>query len=179
MSPEQVRGAQIDHRTDLYSLGITFFEMLTARKPFARGQETPIGYAEVIQGVLTAQLPDPRTFQPTLPPTVVRLLNRATAKDPAERFQTAGEFASALEMVEAAPEAAAGAPFHDPAPTVVAGAMPQTPSLSPSSPPPQAPSPTARTLCLRQRSRFRSGCPAMLRFGLFWQPLFWGWVGIS
>ena len=140
MSPEQVRGAQIDHRTDLYSLGITFFEMLTARKPFARGQETPIGYAEVIQGVLTAQLPDPRTFQPTLPPTVVRLLNRATAKDPAERFQTAGEFASALDMVEAAPEAAVGTPFHDPAPTVVAGAVPQTPSLSPSSPP-QAPSP--------------------------------------
>lgn len=119
MSPEQARGAHIDHRTDLYSLGITLFEILTARKPFARSQETPIGYAEVIQGVLTAQLPDPRTFQPTLPAAVARLLNRATAKNPDERFQTAGEFLSALEMVDATPET----PFYDSAATVVAGSL--------------------------------------------------------
>ncbi|MCC7437224.1 MAG: serine/threonine protein kinase [Armatimonadetes bacterium] len=121
MSPEQARGAHIDHRTDLYSLGITLFELLTARKPFARSQETPIGYAEVIQGVLTAQLPDPRAFQPTLPASVARLLHRATAKNPDERFQTAGEFLSALEMVDTASETPfIEPPFHDPAATVVA-----------------------------------------------------------
>lgn len=123
MSPEQARGAHIDHRTDLYSLGITLFELLTARKPFARSQETPIGYAEVIQGVLTAQLPDPRTFQPTLPASVTRLLHRATAKNSDERFQTAGEFLSALEMIDTTNDSTPfhnPTPFHDPAATVVA-----------------------------------------------------------
>lgn len=132
MSPEQARGAHIDHRTDLYSLGITLFELLTARKPFARSQETPIGYAEVIQGVLTAQLPDPRTFQPTLPASVTRLLHRATAKNPDERFQTAGEFLSALEMIDTTNDSTPfhnPTPFHDPAATVVAPAVIAPPTV--------------------------------------------------
>jgi serine/threonine protein kinase len=100
MSPEQARGTNIDHRSDIYSLGITFFEMLTARKPFARGEETPAAYVEVIQSILSKPLPDPRTFQPGIPAGAVRLLTKATAKDPSERFQSATEFLGALEMVE-------------------------------------------------------------------------------
>jgi predicted Ser/Thr protein kinase len=100
MSPEQARGTHIDHRSDIYSLGITFFEMLTARKPFARGEETPAAYVEVIQSILSKPLPDPRSFQPGIPAGAVRLLTRATAKDPSERFQSATEFLGALEMVE-------------------------------------------------------------------------------
>src|SRR5688500_4391251 len=101
MSPEQARGMHIDHRSDIYSLGITFFEMLTARKPFARGEETPAAYVEVIQSILSKPLPDPRSFQPGIPTGAVQLLTKATAKDPSERFQSATEFLGALELVEA------------------------------------------------------------------------------
>lgn len=100
MSPEQARGTQIDHRTDIYSLGITLFEVLTGRKPFSRDEETPMAYVEVIQDILTKPLPDPRQFRPGIPAGVVRLLNKATAKDPGDRFQSAGEFLGALEMIE-------------------------------------------------------------------------------
>jgi hypothetical protein len=100
MSPEQARGTAIDHRTDIYSMGITLFEMLTGRKPFSRSEETPMAYVEVIQGIITRPLPDPRTFQPGISAGVVRLLAKATAKDPAERFQSAEEFLGALEVVD-------------------------------------------------------------------------------
>ncbi len=100
MSPEQARGTQIDHRTDIYSLGITLYEMLTGRKPFARDEATPVAYVEVINDILTKPLPDPRQFQPSIPAALVRLLNKAAAKDPGDRFQSASEFLGALELVE-------------------------------------------------------------------------------
>lgn len=101
MSPEQARGTHIDHRSDIYSIGITFFEMLTARKPFARGEETPAAYVEVIQSILSKPLPDPRTFQPSVPAGAVAMLMKATAKDAPDRFQTASEFLGALELIDA------------------------------------------------------------------------------
>ncbi len=99
MSPEQVRGTDIDQRTDIYSFGITLFEMLTARKPFTRGEETPAAYAEVVNGIMNDPLPDPRSFVPAIPGSVVRLLLRATAKDPDDRFQSVQELIGALEVV--------------------------------------------------------------------------------
>jgi hypothetical protein len=146
MSPEQARGQQVDHRSDIYSLGITLFEALTARKPFSRDEETPAAYGEVIQEILNKPLPDPRAFVPSLTNEVVRLLKKATAKDPAERFQSCSEFLGALEIIEG--EGAAAAPRSayvetstptvtleerprpastrraEPAPTVVPGAAP-------------------------------------------------------
>lgn len=107
MSPEQARGTSMDHRTDIYSLGITLFEMLTGRKPFARSEQTPMAYVEVIQGIITQPLPDPRTFQPGISVGVVRLLAKATAKDPAERFQSAEEFLGAMEVVDDADHSSA------------------------------------------------------------------------
>jgi serine/threonine protein kinase len=100
MSPEQARGKEIDHRTDIYSLGITLYEMLTARKPFSRDEETPMAYVEVIQDILAKPLPDPRAYVPGIPSGVVRLLNKATAKDPNDRFQSAAEMLGALEVVD-------------------------------------------------------------------------------
>jgi serine/threonine protein kinase len=100
MSPEQARGKEIDHRTDIYSLGITFYEMLTGRKPFSRDEETPMAYVEVIQDILAKPLPDPRSYVPAIPSGVVRLLNKATAKDPNDRFQSAAEMLGALEVVD-------------------------------------------------------------------------------
>jgi hypothetical protein len=123
MSPEQARGKQVDHRSDIYSLGITLFETLTARKPFSRDEETPAAYGEVIQEILNKPLPDPRSFIPSLSGEVVRLLKKATAKDPAERFQSCSEFLGALEIVEGEGRAgipAAGLAYDDSAsaPTV-------------------------------------------------------------
>jgi hypothetical protein len=115
MSPEQVRGGDLDHRTDIYSLGITLFEMLTARRPFARTDTTPMAYAEVIREVLDEPLPDPRVFQPAIPSGAVALLDRATAKDPDDRFRTSDEFLGALDAIESED--------HSPATTII-GSMP-------------------------------------------------------
>ncbi len=128
MSPEQARGKSIDIRTDIYSLGITLYEALTARKPFSRDEETPMAYVEVIQEILTKPLPDPRAFQPALSPDIVRLLMKATAKDPDERFQSCAEFLGALEIVDgnATAPIGAGSPSYS-SPTVVGPAEPLLP----------------------------------------------------
>lgn len=136
MSPEQVRGGEIDHRTDIYSLGITFFEMVTGRKPFARGEETPAHYAEVVGKILSEPLPDPRQFQPGIPDGVVPLLRKATAKNPAERFRNCAEFLGALDVIDER----AITPYRDPDATVVLNSSPlpsaTTVVASPASPGP-------------------------------------------
>ncbi len=124
MSPEQARGSVLDQRTDIYSLGITFFETLTGRKPFSRSEDTPVAYGEVIQEILSRPLPDPRTFIPSISPEVVRLLNKATRKDPGERFQSASEFLGAMEIIEEGTfySGQARSPIIDSTPTMVAPA---------------------------------------------------------
>jgi len=103
MSPEQARGGAVDHRSDLYSLGVTLYETLTGRKPFARREDTPAAYMETISAILSAPLPDPRSFNPSLSDDVVRLLEKSTAKNPEERFQSCAEMLGALEIVGASP----------------------------------------------------------------------------
>lgn len=123
MSPEQARGAGLDHRTDIYSLGITLFETLTARKPFSRSEDTPMAYVEVIQEIISRPLPDPRAFIPSISPDLVRLLNKVSAKNADDRFQSAAEFLGAMEIIEINPPVApAAASFVDSTPTMVAPA---------------------------------------------------------
>lgn len=145
MSPEQVRGAEIDHRTDIYSLGVTFFEMLTGRKPFARGEETPAHYAEVVSKILGEPLPDPRAFLPGIPDGVPPLLRKATAKNPAERFQTCAEFLGALEVIDER----AVTPYRDPDATVVLDRAPAAAATTVARP---APSPGHVTSRLREEA---------------------------
>lgn len=91
MSPEQAQGRPIDGRSDIYSLAIVAFHMLTGRPPF-RG-ETPQAtlYAHVHQ-----TLPDPRSFNPALTPAQAVVLQAAAAKTPDRRYPTATAFAQAL-----------------------------------------------------------------------------------
>ena len=91
MSPEQARGGKIDHRSDIYALGIVAFEVFTGRVPF-RG-ETPIA-------TIFKHLQDPPPLEgpgaEALPASVVPVLRRALAKEPDERFANAAEFAVAM-----------------------------------------------------------------------------------
>jgi serine/threonine protein kinase len=91
MSPEQLRGQAIDARTDEYALGIVAFVMLTGRLPYEGTT------AHIITQQLIEPLPDVQRFNPRLPTSFQAVLERATAKDPALRFASAGEFVSALD----------------------------------------------------------------------------------
>jgi serine/threonine protein kinase len=92
MSPEQCEGrAEVDHRADIYSLGVILFEMLTGRVPF--GGE---GYGEIIIKHVTVRPPTARSLVPELSPALDALLSRALSKDPASRFQSMAEFREAL-----------------------------------------------------------------------------------
>jgi eukaryotic-like serine/threonine-protein kinase len=124
MSPEQCEGkANIDHRADIYSLGVILFEMVTAKVPF--GGE---GYGEIIVKHITAPVPSPRAINPLLPPSLEAIILRALAKPREQRFQTMEEFAEALldpeRYASAVPQFAATQPIPH-APTLMsAGATP-------------------------------------------------------
>ena len=92
MAPEQGMGGEIDHRADIYSLGIVFYELVTGKKPFSA--DTPMA---VMVKQISEPLPSPRQFLPALPDEVERVLVKALAKRAENRYQSMDEFASALE----------------------------------------------------------------------------------
>jgi hypothetical protein len=95
MSPEQVRGGMVDARSDIYSFGVTLYELLTGRRPFQ---------ADTAYTVLNAQLneaPQPLTqINPSLPPELNNIVLRAMVKAPEGRFQSADEFRAALRAIK-------------------------------------------------------------------------------
>jgi serine/threonine protein kinase len=95
MAPEHVRGDEIDHRADIYSLGIMLYELLSGSPPF-NGNST---YQILIQQV-QEPLPDIQNIELNTPSSLVAILNKALAKLPAERYQSAAEMVVALRTVE-------------------------------------------------------------------------------
>jgi len=96
MSPEQIRSKTVDHQSDLYSLGVLFFEMLVGRRPFEA--ETPV---DVMMMHLRDDPPDIRSFDPDLPEALDNVVKRALAKDRRERFQSGQEFLDTLQSFRA------------------------------------------------------------------------------
>lgn len=93
MSPEQIRNHNVDNRSDIYSLGITIFEMATGTAPFHDPEESDIG---ILIEHLNSELPSPRSVNPDIPALLEEVILKATKKNPDDRFQTMEEFALAL-----------------------------------------------------------------------------------
>ena len=100
MSPEQTSGGRVDQRSDLYSVGCVIFECLTGAPPYEHADD------RVVFGMhLRAPIPDVRRFRPHVPADLARLVTRALAKDPDERWQSATEMRGALRACGGAPPA--------------------------------------------------------------------------
>ena len=131
MSPEQGEGRSVDHRSDIYSLGVMAYELLTGTVPFHA--DTPLA---VVLAHVRDPLPLASTIDPTIGPDVERVLLKAMAKNPAERYSSAGEMARALSS------AIEGVPTADTMPTAsvtVPPANPATGTIGPISVPAAAP----------------------------------------
>jgi serine/threonine protein kinase len=90
MSPEQAHGMDVDGRADVYSLGVVLFQMITGREPF----EAPTPVAVLLKHI-SEPMPLARSLRDDIPPTVDAVIQKATAKTPESRFQTATALAEA------------------------------------------------------------------------------------
>lgn len=91
MSPEQARGERVDHRSDVYSLGVLFAELLMNRVMYPGRHGL-----DVLEAVRDAQLTLPSEVNPNVPRGLERIVRRATSPDPEERYQTARSLAGAI-----------------------------------------------------------------------------------
>jgi serine/threonine protein kinase len=97
MSPEQAWGRPMDRRSDLFSLGLVLYEMITDQKPFLGGGGA--NEMSMLETVRECRIGPPREVSPRIPEELDRVVMKALAKDPDERFQDAAEMGKGLDRV--------------------------------------------------------------------------------
>ena len=92
MSPEQIMGSRIDHRSDIFSFGIVLYQMVTGQKPFYDD-----GTKGVMQRIISDPHAKPRILYPDIPWSLQRIVNRSLQKDPMDRYETTEDLRRSLE----------------------------------------------------------------------------------
>jgi serine/threonine protein kinase/Tfp pilus assembly protein PilF len=122
MSPEQIRGDDLDARTDLFSLGLLLYEMATGRQAFS-------GKGGIIIEAILTKSPDPvRAINPTIPATLEEIMGKALHKNSSQRYQHAADIRADLQRLEHDPDSGWSSARHDtPASSVQALSSPSEP----------------------------------------------------
>jgi pSer/pThr/pTyr-binding forkhead associated (FHA) protein len=138
VAPEQILGQPADARSDIYALGCLLFETLTGEAPFARWRDGPEALAH-----LNAPLPSPVELCPGLPGEFDDVVRRAMAKDPSERYASAGDLGKAALVAAGAQRQASPRAVLDTSNATVSPDQPAAEALAPTPPPQQTESAAA------------------------------------
>ncbi|MCP4678393.1 MAG: serine/threonine protein kinase [Deltaproteobacteria bacterium] len=133
MSPEQAKGAKdVDHRADIYAIGVILYEALTGKRPFEGDS-----YNEVMFKIIAEPYPNPSDINSAIPPAIEKIVLTAMARDPAERYETADKMRTAIGEVVSG---------YRPAPTATSAATVTSATKSRSAGPRTGPDATATPL---------------------------------